>query len=244
MNNQTAYLLGQIYGKFVEVNHKWNTPAMLSLAMHHPMNAISQLHIRAIQSNLFSDELNEYIRLRLNDVSVDDVSDALDVDTTGAFVLGQHSCNLSAADIIKSIDITQEEIAERLGVAPNTVSRWRSGTTTPSQETLYKLQCIRFNPFAFERLDGMVLVDDVIYDPRWQRNLIVEDRGNYYFYDKPHVKNPTESQFRRIKVKISEQAQHDLYHRFELWGMGICKRKDVNLYETEKESSSSSGSTE
>ncbi len=41
--------------------------------------------------------------------------------------------------IRRSQDITQEQLAARIGVAPSTVVRIETGQTSPSVETLFKL---------------------------------------------------------------------------------------------------------
>ena len=151
MTKETAYLLGQVYGKLISLNKNWDTMARLTIAIRKPMRAITELHLNAIRSRLFTDEVQEYIMFRLADVSVDDAMSDMNTETSSSFMLGMHSYNMDAAQLIKHIELTQEEIAEKLGVSANTVSRWKLGTSKPSQETLYRLQKLRMESFSFDK---------------------------------------------------------------------------------------------
>lgn len=242
MTKDTAYLLGQVYGKLISLNKTWDTMARLTIAMRKPMRAITELHLNAIQSRVFTNDVHEYIMFRLADVSVDDAMSDMNTETSSSFMLGMHSFDMDAAQLIKNIELTQEEIAEKLGVSANTVSRWKLGASKPSQETLYKLQKLRLDPFDFERYEDMVLIDEVWHDPSHPYDLIVEDRGNFYVYGKPFIKSPDSRQFRRFITRPVEQARPGYLHMYDIWARGLCRRKDVELYEKEKAGSDSSGS--
>lgn len=242
MTKQTAYLLGQVYGKLVSLDRNYGTMSRMTLAMNEPMKVITELHLRVIKARLLTDDVSEYIMFRLSDVSVDDAMSRMDTETSGSFVLGMHSYDLSADQLIKHIDLTQEEIAEKLGVSANTVSRWKLGTTSPSQETLYKLQKLRIDPYDLERYDDMVMIDEVWSDPSHPHDLIVEDRGNYYIYNKPYKKDPDSNQFRRIMKKPVEKSTPGHLHTYDIWGRGLCRRKDVDAYEKEKARSDAANS--
>lgn len=241
MTKETAYLLGQVYGKLISLNKNWDTMARLTIAMRKPMKAITELHLNAIQSRVFTNDVHEYIMFRLADVSVEDAMSDMNTETSSSFMLGMHSFDLDAPQLIKHIELTQEEIAEKLGVSANTVSRWKLGTSKASQETLYKLQKLRIDPFDFERYEDMVLIDEVWHDPSHPYDLIVEDRGNFYVYGKPFIKSPSSSQFRRFPTRPVEKARPGYLHRYDIWARGLCRRKDVELYEKEKAGSASSG---
>ena len=57
------------------------------------------------------------------------------------------------ADLRKRQYITQTELAARLGVARNTVSRWESGSTSPSPQMMVEL--VRFFGVSADYLLGL-----------------------------------------------------------------------------------------
>lgn len=62
----------------------------------------------------------------------------------------------------KQLDLSQEELAEKLGVSRNTVSRWELGTSKPSAENLMALNEL------FEGLEGPSAQEERTPDPAAQ----------------------------------------------------------------------------
>lgn len=162
MNKNTAFLLGQIYGKIVGLNPAPAWKNYDDLAMVNPMKAIAMVNFLAMEERLIDDSVMDYLTLRFADMNAEDAMENIDnPELAKAFMIGKASVSTPLSEVIRKIGIPQEAIAKKIGVSKNTVSRWATGESTPSQKVRYELEKLCQNPYGFECYNGLILIDEI-----------------------------------------------------------------------------------
>lgn len=143
-----VYILGQIYARLCKVAgiDIIDSPARYQNACRQPMQEITRLMVKTSKGKMPKED-EEYISIRFNDIDTDNdllFKGTLPIELQGCFQLGFHQSQIpkSAKALIAGTGYNQSEVAEMLGVAPNTVSRWVTGRLKISQEYIYKIEKI------------------------------------------------------------------------------------------------------
>lgn len=143
MKKQSIYLIGEVLGKLstiVEV-----TPTTLDNASRKPIYGLGLIGMMATRAGIPKD-VTEFISVRLNDVDINDFDNAeiLAPELQGVFIIGYHNGQnpKSVKTLIEQTRLTHQEIADKLGAARNTVTRWSTGNLNPSVKYKYELEKI------------------------------------------------------------------------------------------------------
>ncbi len=144
------YLLGQIYAALCD-SMKISDPNAFGRATRIPMREITPLLIK-FKSKLkpVKDDktLDLYLTLRFdmidNDNEVIFGGQVLPVELQGTFIIGynQYDSRKDVKRLIAHTGLTQEQVAEKIGVKGNTVSRWCTGESKISEENRFKIEQI------------------------------------------------------------------------------------------------------
>lgn len=145
MKKISIYLIGEVLGKLstiVEV-----TPVTLDNASRKPIYGLGLIGMMAARAGVPKD-VNEFISVRLNDVDINDFDSAeiLAPELQGTFLIGFHNGKSPKGikTLIEQTNLTHQEIADKLGVARNTVTRWSRGAVEPSTSARYELEKLSF----------------------------------------------------------------------------------------------------
>jgi len=144
------YFLGQIYAALCDAM-KISDPNAFERAARIPMREITPLLIK-FKSNLKPVKdvktLDVYLTLRMDMIDSDNElifgGQVLPVELQGTFIIGynQYDSRKDVKKLIAHTGLTQEQVAEKLGVASNTVSRWCTGESKVSEENRFKIEQI------------------------------------------------------------------------------------------------------
>lgn len=146
MTNDVAYLLGQIYGKIISINPHWSNPGIEQQVLLHPMNSITEIYLKAMKSHSIDPQTEKYISLRFDEIDAEEAMEsATTAELKSAIAIGINSGKnpRTAKELIARINLNQGEIAQRLGINPNTIGRWANGKTPLSEENRFKLEQLR-----------------------------------------------------------------------------------------------------
>lgn len=141
-----VYILGQIYARLSKVAGI-NDPLSFKRACEQPMKEITILYTKKIKGRLPKED-EDYVSVRFNDIDINNdllFSGILPTELQGTFQLAyyQSFVEKSVKELIARSGYNQSEIAEMLGVNPNTVSRWVTGGIKISQENLYRIERLK-----------------------------------------------------------------------------------------------------
>lgn len=137
------YLVGQIYGKICREYPELDTPERLEKICVVPLRETLKTQMAAIQMHPTTHEINDYIMYRICELD-EDMIDYCDVPVAlkGCIVNGYESskADFNAKAIIDKSGLTQQQIADELGVSRNIVGRWYRGEATPKSEKQFELE--------------------------------------------------------------------------------------------------------
>lgn len=144
--NGQIYILGQIYGKLCGLDKNLATPEGFGRACKRPMREITAMIMKLRQSRKLTAEVDEYIGLRFDDIDSENEEimgdSVLPIELQGTFQIGYFHAQKqkNQKELIKKTGLSQQEIAGKLGVAANTVSRWTLEQSKISEKTRYELE--------------------------------------------------------------------------------------------------------
>lgn len=137
---QQTYILGQVYGYIKAVNPDWNFGGAL-YPLSYPLNAVTQALLAAVRNRKIKLD-DPYISSRMACIEPTYEQPVHDVDLQGTFTVGQHHINRDIQRVIASTGMTQEQIAERLGVKPLTVGRWFRGEVKCPADKQFEIELL------------------------------------------------------------------------------------------------------
>ena len=145
MKELSTYLIGEVLGKLSTVVEV--TPVTLDNASRKPIYGLGLIGMMAMRVGIPKD-VNEFISVRLNDVDINDFDNAeiLPPKLQGAFLIGFHNGQNPKCikTLIEQTNLTHQEIADKIGVARNTVTRWSRGAVEPGINARYELEKLSF----------------------------------------------------------------------------------------------------
>ena len=134
------YRLGQVYGYICSKHTEWSSMGHDTQAARQPLQGVTVALFAAIHAGAVKAD-DEYIALRMDSVSAD-IADiqCCTIDEQGVFALGKMQVNRTPKKMIGSADMTQQALADKMGVSRETVSRWSSGALPLSKTARFKIE--------------------------------------------------------------------------------------------------------
>lgn len=145
---RNLYLLGQIYGYLSKLLPDYNSPNRLQYAYVYPANAVTRIYHECRRTGKLTKQAEDYISERINDVSpeIDEIQPINTTDVYGSFIVGTYHAMRNIKAVIDCTGMTQQAIADKIGVNRNTVRRWYSGESEISEKYRYKIEKLIGNP--------------------------------------------------------------------------------------------------
>lgn len=151
MTQREAYALGYAYGVVESKMPDYDkTGFKYGAAAARPFSGMGQLFAEAHRRGVITKDMDARIAEALNDVESlpdDGQEEYQPLPIQGSWQLGYYAGKAGKPyfDIAKrreQIGMSQEELAQKLGVPQSSVSRWESGKVRPRSETIEKIQSI------------------------------------------------------------------------------------------------------
>ena len=157
MAHRQAYLFGWIYGylaKTLDIEDYDPRGEKVSKAVMYPLAGFAQIHQKAISEKTITPDVLKTLSKALEEiVDLDDLDEnntgkPISLELQGSWFLGYYHAKSGNARVPK-YDIaarrkikglTQEQLAEKLGVDQALISRWERDIINPSEENLSKLK--------------------------------------------------------------------------------------------------------
>jgi DNA-binding XRE family transcriptional regulator len=156
MTNRDAYIFGWVYGRIC-AELKDQTEGNIQLAAMRPYSASGGIITKASRAGILKGDLDQLVMEALCQITPTEECDKSGHEAVqprgnqGSWCLGYYrgksKSALPPAD--DGLDIkrerlkrgmTQAQLAEALGTSQEVISRWESGTKTPSEKSLEKLR--------------------------------------------------------------------------------------------------------
>lgn len=138
--NSEFYNLGCIYGKLCTILPKWDTLNNLSNATRLPIVYVGRLVLQAHKDHLVTPEIEDFLADKYQEVSTE--TEIANATQQGEFILGyyQGKTIVDVKTLVDKSGLTQQEIADKLGVTRLTINRWYNGLIKPSYEKIKLLE--------------------------------------------------------------------------------------------------------
>ena len=134
------YRFGQLYGYICQKHGNWSGSAHDQYAMLFPMKGFTVAFIAAIKSRAISPD-DTYITVRVDSIDPDFPQDKpLSLEEQGTWTLGRMQTRRDVKSLIDQTGLTQEQLAERLGVTRLTVGRWYRGEALPKAQAVFDIE--------------------------------------------------------------------------------------------------------
>ena len=134
------YILGQVYGYIVAANPEWNFGGAM-YPLIYPLNACTQALFGAIKNRKIKVD-DPYIMARMAAIDAEFEQPVHNVELQGAFTIGQHQIHRDIQRVISATGLTQQDIADKLGVKLLTVGRWFRGETKCPADKQFEIECM------------------------------------------------------------------------------------------------------
>lgn len=136
------YRFGQMYGYICQKHGNWSGAAHDQYAMLFPMKGFTIAFIAAMKSRAINPD-DTYIMVRVNSIDPDFPQDKpLSLEEQGVWTLGRMQIRRDVKSLIDQTGLTQEQLAERLGVTRLTVGRWYRGEASPKEKAVFDIEDI------------------------------------------------------------------------------------------------------
>jgi DNA-binding XRE family transcriptional regulator len=134
------YRLGQMYGYICQKHGNWSCPAHDQYATLFPMKGFTISLLAVIKSRAMKLD-DEYISIRAASIDSDFPQDSpLSLEEQGTWTLGRMQIHRNVRSLINQTGLTQEQLAERLGVTRLTVGRWYRGEASPKTQAIFNIE--------------------------------------------------------------------------------------------------------
>ena len=134
------YILGQIYGYITAVNPDWKFGGAM-YPLIYPLNACTQALLGAIKARKIKVD-DSYIMCRMAAIDAEFEQPVHNVELQGSFTVGQHQIHRDIQRVISSTGLTQEVIADTIGVKRLTVGRWFRGEVKCPEDKKFEVECL------------------------------------------------------------------------------------------------------
>lgn len=134
------YRFGQLYGYICQKHGNWSGSAHDQYTMLFPMKGFTVAFIAAIKSRAISPD-DTYITVRVDSIDPDFPQDKpLSLEEQGTWTLGRMQIRRDVKFLIDQTGLTQEQLAERLGVTRLTIGRWYRGEASPKAQAVFDIE--------------------------------------------------------------------------------------------------------
>ena len=133
------YRLGQIYGYICSKHPDWSSIAHDTQAARTPLQGVTVALFAAQHAEKIKPDA-EYISLRMDCVDPYIGDTPCDMESQSAFMMGKMQFARSAEKLIDLTGLTQQAIADKLGVMRLTVGRWYRGETPIAEWARYQIE--------------------------------------------------------------------------------------------------------
>ena len=138
MTNKNIYLFGRLYKAFISEYKTMDTPLNYQKMSVYPFITLTELHNKALKIGM-TKTFQEKIGRIINELDHEGIEAQLTIEEQGVFALAYYKNGTMLQTKISNMKITQDELAEQIGVQRNIVSAWLSGTSTPNKTNAHKL---------------------------------------------------------------------------------------------------------
>lgn len=150
ITTREAYVLGWVFGRISAESTKREIGGPIEWAAQRPFNGLGKIISAAHQSHLLTPELEDQIGKALNEITQcpEEPEKVQPLENQCSWDLGYYAGKFKrplsgAFDIAqtrRAKGITQEQLANIVGVDQALISRWESGKISPNAENLQKLK--------------------------------------------------------------------------------------------------------
>lgn len=134
------YRFGQLYGYICQKHGNWSGSAHDQYAMLFPFKGFTTAFMAAIKSRAISPD-DTYIMVRVDSIDPDFPQDKpLSLEEQGTWTLGRMQYKRDIKSLIDQTGLTQEQLAEKLGVTRLTVGRWYRGEGSPKAQAVFDIE--------------------------------------------------------------------------------------------------------
>ena len=158
MTKREAYVFGWVYGRLAAAlgTDYDRTGFKFGEASMRPLSGFARIHHAAIERNIIDEDLERQIANALVEVDIDNIigkspEPVLPLPFQASWDLGYYKGFSNSAlpidgfsidDARKKAGLSQNELAEKLGVNQALISRWERGITRPSDAQLEKIKSV------------------------------------------------------------------------------------------------------
>lgn len=133
------YRLGQVYGYICSKHPAWSNIGHDTQAARTPLSGVTVALFAAQHAEKLRPD-NDYISLRMDCIDPYVSDTPCDMETQSAFMMGKMQFARSAEKLIDLTGLTQQAIADKLGVTRLTVGRWYRGEVPISEIARFKIE--------------------------------------------------------------------------------------------------------
>ena len=135
-----TYILGQIYGYITAAYPDWRFGGP-TYPLIHPLNACTQALLGAIKARKIKVD-DPYIMVRMAAIDAEYEQPVHNAELQGVFTVGQYQIHRDIQRVIAATGLTQQDIADKLGVKLLTVGRWFRGETKCPADKQFEIECL------------------------------------------------------------------------------------------------------
>lgn len=153
MTSREAYAFGWVFGTICKAANDYHYGMAMSLACARPYSSNAHIITRACRDGIMTNELHGIVGRALCEINhkpeMDGGSEKVQpLELQGSWQLGYYSAiagkpfpgDFTIAAARKAKGMTQQQLADQMGVGQDVISRWESGKVTPNNDNMAKLR--------------------------------------------------------------------------------------------------------
>lgn len=152
MKKREAYILGWLYGRIARTMPDYDTAAKMQLAAMRPLTGFAAVHQAAIAAGTLTEDVRQAIASatdELSDAVVSGTEEVIPLDQQGSWQMGYYCAKaghpippteLDIRSLRKAAGMTQQQLADAVGVTQTMVARWETGRAKPSAKNARRIK--------------------------------------------------------------------------------------------------------
>lgn len=152
MKKHEAYILGWLYGRIARTMPDYDTAAKMQLAAMRPLTGFAAVHQAAIAAGTLTKDVRQAIASatdELSDAVVSGAEEVIPLDQQGSWQMGYYCAKaghpippteLDIRSLRKAAGMTQQQLADIIGVTQTMVARWETGRAKPSTKNVQRIK--------------------------------------------------------------------------------------------------------